>query len=66
MFRQQGSALLLLDRVGAARGVDEMLLETMGPKYFSGRAETKSAVEPEKIEDLDPIPHRKTYTFKQF
>ena len=32
-------------------GVDEMLLETMGPKYFSGRAETKAAVEPEKIEE---------------
>ena len=37
-------------------GVDEMLLETMGEKYFSGRAETKVAVEeqtkvPEKIEE---------------
>ena len=32
-------------------GVDEMLLETMGPKYFSGRAEKKAAVEPEKIEE---------------
>ena len=37
-------------------GIDEMLLETMGEKYFSGRAETKVAVEqtkpePEKIEE---------------
>ena len=32
-------------------GVDEMLLETMGPKYFSGKAEAKAAVEPVKIEE---------------
>ena len=38
-------------------GIDEMLLETMGEKYFSGRAETAVTVivekpkEPEKIEE---------------
>ena len=36
-------------------GVDEMLLETMGEKYFSGRAETavteEQPKEPEKIEE---------------
>ena len=46
-------------------GVDEMLLETMGEKYFSGRAETKVAVEEQTKEPETKIEEPKMEEVKE-
>ena len=46
-------------------GVDEMLLETMGEKYFSGRAETKVAVEEQTKEPETKIEEPKREEVKE-